>query len=104
MFFAPTDSQNQEVVSFSVKSGSSLSAVSKNLEAAGLIHNHTVFKYMADFMGMGQKIQSGDYELTRAMSATEILGSADFRRRKAADDEDNNHPGLDGRGCCQLSG
>lgn len=73
MFFAPTDSQNQEVVSFSVKSGSSLSAVSKNLEVAGLIHNHTVFKYMADFMGMGQKIQSGDYELTRAMSATEIL-------------------------------
>ena len=73
MFFAPTDSQNQEVVSFSVKSGSSLSAVSKNLEAAGLIHNHTVFKYMADFMGMGQKIQSGDYEVTRAMSATEIL-------------------------------
>ena len=73
MFFAPTDSQNQEVVSFSVKYGSSLSAVSKNLEAAGLIHNHTVFKYMADFMGMGQKIQSGDYELTRAMSATEIL-------------------------------
>lgn len=73
MFFAPTDSKNQEVVSFSVKSGSSLSAVSKNLEAAGLIHNHTVFKYMADFMGMGQKIQSGDYELTRAMSATEIL-------------------------------
>lgn len=73
MFFAPTDRQNQEIVSFSVKSGSSLSAVSKNLEAAGLIHNHTVFKYMADFMGMGQKIQSGDYELTRAMSATEIL-------------------------------
>ncbi len=73
MFFAPTDSQNEEVVSFSVKSGSSLSTVSKNLEAAGLIHNHTVFKYMADFMGMGQKIQSGNYELTRAMSATEIL-------------------------------
>ena len=40
-----SDSQNQEVVSFSVKSGSSLSAVSKNLEAAVLIHNHTVFKY-----------------------------------------------------------
>ena len=73
MFFAPTDSQNEEVVSFNVKSGSSLSTVSKNLEAAGLIHNHTVFKYMADFMGMGQKIQSGNYELTRAMSATEIL-------------------------------
>ena len=73
MFFSPMDSADGQTVSFSVKSGSSLSAVSRNLEEAGLIHNHTVFKYMADFMGMGQKIQSGDYELSRAMSATEIL-------------------------------
>lgn len=74
MFFSPMDSADGQTVAFSVKSGSSLSAVSRNLEEAGLIHNHTVFKYMADFMGMGQKIQSGDYELSRAMSATEILG------------------------------
>lgn len=47
--------------------------MARNLEEAGLIHNHTVFKYMADFMGMGQKIQSGDYELSRSMSATQIL-------------------------------
>jgi len=60
-------------VEFEVPSGSSLSSVARNLEEAGLIHNHSVFKYMADFMGMGQKIQSGDYELSRAMSATEIL-------------------------------
>ena len=73
MFFSPMDSADGQTVAFSVKSGSSLSAVSRNLEEAGLIHNHTVFKYMADFMGMGQKIQSGDYELSRAMSATEIL-------------------------------
>ena len=73
MFFSPMDSADRQTVAFSVKSGSSLSAVSRNLEEAGLIHNHTVFKYMADFMGMGQKIQSGDYELSRAMSATEIL-------------------------------
>ena len=73
MFFSPMDSADGQTVAFSVKSGSSLSAVSRNLEEAGLIHNHTVFKSMADFMGMGQKIQSGDYELTRAMSATEIL-------------------------------
>ena len=73
LFFAPMDAKNTAVVSFEVASGSSLSTVSLNLENAGLIHNHTVFKYMADFMGMGQKIQSGDYELSRAMSATEIL-------------------------------
>ena len=73
MFLAPMDAQDASVVAFEVASGSSLSTVSRNLEEAGLIHNHTVFKYMADFMGMGQKIQSGDYELSRAMSATQIL-------------------------------
>ena len=73
MFFAPVDAKDTTVVEFEVASGSSLSTVSKNLEEAGLIRNHSVFKYMADFMGMGQKIQSGDYELTRAMSATDIL-------------------------------
>ena len=73
MFFAPVDAQDAQTQSFSVASGSSLSTVAKNLEEAGLIHNHTVFKYMADFMGKGQVIQSGDYELSRAMSATEIL-------------------------------
>ena len=73
MFFAPVDAQDTGTVPFEVPSGSSLSAVARDLEEAGLIHNHTVFKYMADFMGMGQKIQSGDYELSRAMSSTEIL-------------------------------
>ena len=73
MFFAAVDAADTQVVEFEVASGSSLSAVSRKLEEAGLIHNRTVFKYMADLMGMGQKIQSGDYELTRAMSATEIL-------------------------------
>ena len=61
------------MMEFEVASGSSLSSVARKLEAAGLISNNTVFKYMADFMGMGQKIQSGDYELSRSMSATEIL-------------------------------
>lgn len=73
MFFAAMDETDTAVVDFEVASGSSLSAVARRLEEAGLIHNHTVFKYMADFMGMGQKIQSGDYELSRAMSATQIL-------------------------------
>lgn len=73
MFFAPMDAGDTQTVEFEVASGSSLSSVSRKLEEAGLIHNHTVFKYMADFMGMGQKIQSGDYELSRSMSATDIL-------------------------------
>ena len=73
MFFAPVDAKDTQKMAFEVSAGSSLSSVSRKLEEAGLVHNHTVFKYMADFMGMGQKIQSGDYELSRSMSATEIL-------------------------------
>ena len=54
MFFAPVDVKDTEKIAFEVASGSSLSSVSQKLEDAGLIHNHTVFKYMADFMGMRQ--------------------------------------------------
>ena len=73
MFFAPVDVDDASVVEFEVASGSSLSSVARKLEEAGLVRNHSVFKYMADLMGMGQKIQSGDYDLSRSMSATEIL-------------------------------
>ena len=73
MFFAAVDETDTAVMDFEVAAGSSLSTVARRLEEAGLISNHTVFKYMADLMGMGQKIQSGDYELSRSMSATEIL-------------------------------
>ena len=73
MFLAPVDPQNTETVTFPVASGSSLSTVARDLEEAGLIHNHTVFKYLADFMGMGQRIQSGRYEFSASMSATEIM-------------------------------
>ena len=114
MFFAPVDAKDTTAVEFEVASGSSLSTVSRNLEEAGLIRNHSVFKYMADFMGMGQKIQSGDYELTRAMSATDILdelisGDGDPRsarlwRRQAADGDDHDHPRLDGGGYRKLPG
>ncbi|MBR5287626.1 MAG: endolytic transglycosylase MltG [Clostridia bacterium] len=73
LYFAPVDSSDTAAIEFEVATGSSLTSVSRKLEEAGLINNHTVFKYMADFMGMGQRIQSGDYKLSRSMSATEIL-------------------------------
>ena len=73
MFLAPMDETDTEVQVFPVASGASLSTVARDLEAAGLIHNHTVFKYVADFMGMGQRIQSGRYEFSRSMSSTQIM-------------------------------
>ena len=73
MFLAPVNEQDTSVTVFPVASGASLSTVARDLEEAGLIHNHTVFKYVADFMGMGQRIQSGRYEFSPSMSATQIM-------------------------------
>jgi UPF0755 protein len=67
------DAKNPEEITFVVSSGSSLTRVANNLEDAGLIHSRTVFKYYADFLGYGQKIQAGEYKVTRAMSMQEIM-------------------------------
>ena len=72
-FFAPMDAQDQTPYAFTVESGSSLTRVANNLESAGLIHNRTVFKYYADFLGYGQKIQAGEYTVRRNMSLQEIM-------------------------------
>ncbi|MBP3540848.1 MAG: endolytic transglycosylase MltG [Clostridia bacterium] len=71
-YLDPVDAADNTEIAFSVESGSSLSRVSRNLESAGLIHNSSVFKYYCDFAGMGQKIQAGDYIVTRSMDMFEI--------------------------------
>ncbi|MGN1020921.1 MAG: endolytic transglycosylase MltG [Aristaeellaceae bacterium] len=71
-FLAPTDLQDASDVPFTVESGQSLTRVATNLEEAGLIRSKTVFKYYCDFAGMGQKIQSGSYQLNRTMTMQQI--------------------------------
>lgn len=72
-FFAPVDASDATEVEFTIASGSSLTKVANALEEKGLIHNRTVFKYYADFLGYGQKIQAGDYKVSKAMSMHEIM-------------------------------
>lgn len=72
-FVGPVNAEDQTPVTFTVASGSSLSRVSRELEEAGLIHNRTVFKYVTDFMGKGQRIQSGEYMLAKSMDMMEIM-------------------------------
>ena len=72
-FFSPMDPSDETPVDFTVEAGSSLSSVSRRLETAGLIRSGTVFRYYADFAGMGQRIQSGRYAFSRSQSAQEIL-------------------------------
>ena len=72
-FFSPMDSQDTASVDFTVEAGSSLSSVARRLQSAGLIRSGTVFRYYADFAGMGQRIQSGRYAFSKSQSAHEIL-------------------------------
>ncbi len=71
-YFAPVDASDTGEITFQVKSGASLTRVANDLEAAGLINSSSVFKYYADFLGLSQKIQSGDYVLSRSMSLSRI--------------------------------
>lgn len=71
-YAAPVDSANDAIIAFEVPSGASLTRVSKNLEEAGLIRSATVFKYYCDFAGLGQKLQSGHYQLNQTMEMSEI--------------------------------
>ena len=72
-FFSPVDAGDREEITFVVSSGNSLTRVANNLEEAGLIRSRTVFKYYADFLGYGQKIQAGEYKVNRAMGMQEIM-------------------------------
>lgn len=73
MFFFPIDEGDAAPVPFVVESGSSLTTVTDKLEKEGLIRNRTVLKYLMDFQGLSQKVQAGEYTLTRAMTLGEII-------------------------------
>ncbi len=71
-FLSPVDPEDQTQIAFSVASGNSLTRVANNLENQNLIKSSTFFKYYCDFAGLGQKIQAGDYLITRSMNVFEI--------------------------------
>ncbi len=71
-YLAPVDAANSAPITFVVENGNSLTRVATNLENQNLVRNKTIFKYYCDFIGLGQKIQSGEYQLTRSMTMDEI--------------------------------
>lgn len=74
-YIAPINLKDKAEILFTVENGTSLSKVSKNLEKQGLVRNSHVFKYFADFIGLGQKIQSGDYILNKSMTIDQIANT-----------------------------
>lgn len=71
-FLSAVDPADQAEVPFTIASGSSLTRVAGNLEEQGLIKNRSVFKYYCDFIGLGQKIQAGEYMLSKNMDIFQI--------------------------------
>ncbi len=71
-FLSPVDPTDETEIAFSVESGNSLTTVSNHLEEQGLIKSRTFFKYYCDFVGLGQKIQAGDYLIQKSMNMFEI--------------------------------
>jgi UPF0755 protein len=71
-YLSPVDPNDQTQIPFTVESGQSLTRVAGNLKDQGIIKNGSVFKYYCDFVGMGQKIQAGDYQLTKSMNIFQI--------------------------------
>jgi UPF0755 protein len=58
---------------FSLNQGSSLTAVAHQFEQAGLLDNPRLFVLFARLQGKAGKIQSGVYQLDRALSRMELL-------------------------------
>ena len=72
-YFNPVDIGDMTPITFVVESGSSLTSVTNKLEEQGIIRNRSVLKYLMDFQGLSQKIQTGEYTLTKAMTLNQII-------------------------------
>ncbi len=58
---------------FSLQSGSSLKAISRQLTQAQLLPQETLFVWLGRALGRSAKIKSGSYELEQAVSMLELL-------------------------------
>lgn len=72
-YLMPVNEDDTTAVVFEIESGSSLTAIARNLEQAGLVRNKTVFKYMVDFKGLSGRIKAGAYNLSPNMTLDEII-------------------------------
>lgn len=70
---SPVDSSNTERVLFVIPPGQSTSQIADRLEKDGFIRSSFAFKYLVSQTGQGDKIQAGDFKISPAMKAREIL-------------------------------
>lgn len=71
LFLAP--SNDSQIVSFMVDKGSSITKIANNLQKNGFVKNAYIFKYYVQFTGSQNKIQAGEFELSKNLSVIQII-------------------------------
>ncbi len=64
------DSSFREI---SIKSGSTVKAIARQLEEEGIIRNRAIFQYTAEFLSKGPKLQAGSFMLSPKMTVIELI-------------------------------
>jgi UPF0755 protein len=72
-FFAPVERDNSEVVTFQIDSGETVTQIGERLQAANLLRDSRVFKYMVQFRGLTNALSYGTFKLSPGMNAGEII-------------------------------
>ena len=72
-YLMPMEPESNEIVRFTIDSGTSITKIGSNLEKAGLLRNGSVFKYLVQFQGLTSNISYGTYSLSPGMSVTEVV-------------------------------
>ncbi len=83
-YFSPVDENSTQEIEVIIERNDSLGEISKKLEEAGVIRNHTVFKYYVDFSDMSSKLLAGKFTLSPSMSFDDIISI--LKRPSAAAD------------------
>ena len=69
----PVEKENAVMVQFDIESGQSVTSIGNALEEQNLIHNSSVFKYLVQLEGVGNKISYGSFSLSPSMTVNEII-------------------------------
>ena len=72
-FFAPVERGNSEVITFQIASGETVTQIGERLQAANLLRDSRVFKYMVQFRGLTNALSYGTFKLSPGMNAGEII-------------------------------
>ena len=71
--FAPVEGDNAEMVTFQIDNGETVTQIGERLQAANLLRDSRVFKYMVQFRGLTNALSYGTFKLSPGMNADQII-------------------------------